>query len=279
MNKEDCIFLKINLLDQFIDVNTLQNVLNDLYKNIVFSTFPYLKYNLYNSKKCIQKYNSGNCISFCYYIQMHLEEKYNIKSFVIPSSVPSIYKVMGTPNICHCALMIPLNTNEFYIIDSGLYYVEPIFCSFSNNISRNTKINLIAQHEQIDITYQIEKCNYFTIDLKYNQTIPNETSIVKTKIMNDECDYWEYYLCEIKNPDLNIGHSYLKFKNEPFLLYTNLDKNVVKLLYKLYILKNVLFIKKYPENIIIYKGNTCDNNENYIRVIKILKPYLTEYIL
>ena len=148
----------------------------------------------------------------------------------------------------------------------------------SNNISRNTKINLIALIT-INITYQIEKCNYFTIDLKYNQTIPNETSIVKTKIINDECDYWEYYLCEIKNPDLNIGHSYLKFKNEPFLLYTNLDKNVVKLLYKLYILKNVLFIKKYPENIIIYKGNTCDNNENYIRVIKILKPYLTEYIL
>ena len=47
---------------------------------------------------------------------------------MIPSSVPSIYKVIGTPNICHCALMIPLNTNV-YIIDSGLYYVSD-FCSF-----------------------------------------------------------------------------------------------------------------------------------------------------
>ena len=71
MNKEDY-FLKINLLDQLLMLS-LQNVLNDLYKNIVFSTFPYLKYNLYNSKKCIQKYNM-KLYFVCYYIQMHLEK-------------------------------------------------------------------------------------------------------------------------------------------------------------------------------------------------------------
>lgn len=274
MKKEDCIFNKIKLFHQNIDKKEIKNLMNNVYRNIMFSTFPYLKYKKTDSKYCVQHYRSGNCIAFCYFIKIYLKKHYNLISYIVGASVPSLFKVNGTPNICHCAVLLPINTYEFYIIDCALYFCDPIFCSISDNKKRNVYFNLITDNLKIKTDYKIEKSKYLMIDQKYNQILPDETLNVKINITKKQYDFWEYYLCEINNPDNNIGHSYLKYKKKPFLLYTEIVDDSIKLKYKINYENNNFIIKKYPENIIIYDGN--NNYKVYIDIIEKLYHYLPD---
>ena len=73
---------------QNVSKNIIVKEIMECYKNIAFSTFPYIK-NLYSSKECIKYTNSGNCIGLSMYIKQNLKKKYNITSYLIPATVPS----------------------------------------------------------------------------------------------------------------------------------------------------------------------------------------------
>ena len=47
----------------------IKEVLHILYKNIRFSTFPYLTYKISSSLQCLKQYNSGNCIAMADFIK------------------------------------------------------------------------------------------------------------------------------------------------------------------------------------------------------------------
>ena len=279
MKKEDCIFNKVYLFNQNIKKEQINDLLETMYNNICFSTFPYLLYKHEHSKKCVQKFNSGTCISFCYFIQMYLEKNFNIKSYIIGASVPNIFKVEGTPHICHCAVLIPIHFHEFYILDGALYFLEPMFCSLQDNRKRTILNSNVHNHEKTKIHYEIHKCDNYVLDHDYNQTIPEKSLSVCATFVSHPYDEWYYYLNEIANPDNNIGHAFLLFKSSPFLMFTRFEDNMVKMKYKVDIENDEMVIRKYPERDIIYQGLTLDNDPLYMDIIKELHPYFLDYVI
>lgn len=279
MKKEDCIFKKIYLFKQPITKSQIQHLIESLYNTICFSTFPYLLYKHTSSKKCVQKFNSGTCIGFCYFIQMYLHTNFGIKSYIIGASVPEIFKVEGTPHICHCAVLIPINENEFYILDGALYFLEPMFCSLKDNPVRVIYNANVHRHEKTKISYHIIKCPTYRLDHDYNQILPKKSLAVCATFEDNPYDSWCYYLNEITNPDNNIGHSFLIHKSIPFLMYTKFEDNMVKMKYKVDIENNEVVIRKYPEKEIVYQGSTLDNVPHYMDIIKDLHPYFLDYIM
>ena len=99
-------------------IKSLQNSFNN-----AFSTFPYIFHNL-NSKQAIEKYNSGNCIPLSIFIKTYLENNFNIKSFLIPATIPNKYKYSGYLEISHVAIAIPISSTKFYIADSAFYFLS-----------------------------------------------------------------------------------------------------------------------------------------------------------
>ena len=61
-----------------------------------------------------------------------IKNNYGIVSYIVPASVPKIYQIENSPEICHVALLIPISTNSFYIIDPAFYFMEPILCDLNN---------------------------------------------------------------------------------------------------------------------------------------------------
>lgn len=279
MNKEDCKFEKIPLTVQKINEKELMHMLEIIYNTICFSTFPYLVYKAETSVQSLQQYNSGNCIVFAEFIKLYLDKNFNMKSFIIGASVPSIFKVPGTPHICHCAVVIPISLHEFYILDCALYFLKPMYCSLKDNRMREIYNSNCHNHENTKIQYQISTCRTCNLDTNYHQVVPNKTICVNATFVDTPGETWNYYLTELKNPDATIGHSFLTHKNDPFLMFTKLEDNIVKMKYKIVYENDVLTIKKYPERKIIYEGNTLDNNETLKKVFKELHPYFADYII
>ena len=89
IEKDKIVYLikSIYLIKKLI-IKYIKTMLYNVYNNICFSTFPYLLYKESHSKSCIEKFNSGNCIAFCYFIKIYLLNNYNIKSYIIGASVP-----------------------------------------------------------------------------------------------------------------------------------------------------------------------------------------------
>ena len=147
MHHESLKLKNIYLKKQNINNNIIKELLHNLYKNIRFSTFPYLTYKLKNSHESLNRFNSGNCIALAYFIKKYLKQNYNIDSYLIGASVPDIFKVENTPEICHCAVCIPINSNEFYILDCAFYFIEPIYCNILENIERKIQYSDAYNHE------------------------------------------------------------------------------------------------------------------------------------
>ena len=282
ISKENCIFNNIILKKQNISKEIINNLMVTLYNNISFSTFPYLIYKEYSSKNCINKYNSGNCIAISYFIKQYLKTNYNIDSYVIGASVPNVFKVDGTPHICHCALCIPISLHEFYIIDGALYFLEPMYCNLKDNKIRQIENSDIYTYQKMKINYNIELCNDCILDIDYEQILKEDSICVRCNFDYDIYETWNYYLNEIINPDNNIGHAFLTLKPQPFILHTYYDnkEDIVKLLYKIKLNEDgELNISKYPKNEIIYKGLNYKQDKIATDIIeKKLYKFFSNYI-
>ena len=271
---EDCIFNNIQMMKQNISKKQFSELLHNVYNNMIFSTFPYILYKERNSDSCVYKYNSGNCIAFSHFIKHYLKVNYNINSNIIAASVPNSCKVIGTPHLSHCAVLIPLSNNEFYIIDSSLYFLEPMYCNLKENIQRTIKKSDVYQHVTQNVIYKILRCNNYSLDVNYNQTLKEKSLCVSCYIENNENEHWNYYLNEIVNPDNNIGHSFLTHKKNPFMMYTKVINNIPALKYKLDVQDNgTIVIKQYPENKVIFNGNSKQFDETEIKTE--LQKYLS----
>tara|TARA_Y100000389_G_scaffold203265_1_gene251160 strand:- start:38269 stop:39108 length:840 start_codon:yes stop_codon:yes gene_type:complete len=263
--EEDCMFKEINLKKQKINLSNIQELLYNTYNNIIFSTLPYILYKENISKRCINYYNSGNCIGICEFIKLYLKQNFNVNSVIIPASVPQQFKTKGTPHLTHCAILIPISYHEFYIIDCALYFLKPMYCDLNNNIYRRIELSNIYSYEIESIDYIVENCTNLLLDNKYNQKIIDKTICVKCNFTDDPLDHWKYYLNEIINPDYNIGYSYILNKPKPFLLYTKIIDNKPVLIYKLVIdTDGTIIVKQYPENKIILKGDSILFNDSKI---------------
>lgn len=212
-------------------------------------------------------------------MKMYLLKNHHVKSYIIGASVPEIFKQEGTPHMCHCAILIPISTSEFYIVDGALYFVMPMYCSLKDQKERHIYNCNAHRHEKTRINYTLEVCSNLKLDTDYEQTIPSNSLCVKAwfaDLLNQE---WNYYLTEIKNPDNNIGHAFLKHKPEPFIMYTVYENGIVKMKYKVEIKDDELYIKEYPSGELIYRGNTYDNNKNYLKVRRMLNRFVSDYMI
>lgn len=279
MKSENCVFQKLYLFHQKINQTQIRSLLENIYNMFCFSTFPYLVYNEESSKRCVEKYNSGNCIAFCYFIKTYLQTNYNIKSFIIGASVPSIFKVHGTPHMCHCAIIIPIGLHEFYLMDCALYFLEPLYCSLKENNEKSISACDVYSHQTTEVYYQLSKCSDTYLDIDYNQQLPDKTLCISCYFDTNQHDIWNYYLIEILNPDDNIGYSFLQYKPNPFMLYTIFEDDIVKLKYKIQFENGKMVITKYPEKDIIYDGTTLENNKQYMSIIEELHPYFLDYMI
>lgn len=263
---EDCIFNNIEMMKQNISHKQFSEMFHNVYNNFIFSTFPYILYKEQKSESCVYKYNSGNCIAFSYFIKHYLQVNYNITSYIIGASVPNRCKVIGTPHLSHCAVLVPLSNHEFCVIDAALYFLEPMYCNLHENIERTIKESNVYTHTIENVNYMISRCNDCRLDVNYNQILKDKSLCVSCHMEHDKNEHWNYYLNEIMNPDNNIGHSFLTHKKNPFLMYTKLENHVPVLKYKVNVQdEGTIKIIQYPENKLVFNGNSSQFDETKIK--------------
>ena len=238
--------IKIFLLNQPVTKRKIQDSLHMCYDNIAFSTFPYIMYKIKSSLTSLDRYNSGNCIALSCFLQKYLKNNYGLVSYIIPASVPRIYQIENSPEICHVALLIPISTHSFYIIDPAFYFMEPILCDLNDSDTRGINAMDIHSKEVAVIKSQL-----------VNATAPGlipYTLGCKCWYEKTPDDPWFYYTNEVMDPDESIGGHFIRNKPQPFLCKTRVLPNGE--IYKDYHLKidedqNLTIIKNYVE---IYKG-------------------------
>lgn len=263
----------IQLTNQNIKEWQIEEAMHLCYNNISFSTYPYLLYKLTSSEDTLQTYNSGNCIALSLFIQKYLKNNYGMKSYIIPASVPSIFRVEGTNNICHVSLCIPANSSKFYIIDPAFYLLKPMECSIRKNKPKMTESCNIH-------TNKAEKITYVLHNSSYDQVLKN-TIECKCFFNHSPNDPWCYYLNEVLNPDEAIGSFYIKAKPLPFLCNTEYDP-ITNMVIKRYHLKmeengKLIVIKDREE---IFNGDPAKLPKNIEHIIqKKLYKYFSNYIV
>jgi hypothetical protein len=263
---QNCIIDNIEMTEQKISDKHLSELLYNVYNHVIFSTFPYTLYKESNSDRCIHKYNSGCCVALSQFVKDYLQANHNIKSYMIPASVPNSCKTAGTPHLTHCAILIPLSHHKFCIIDTALYFLEPMYCDLKENIQRTIKMSDVYQHDVRNVNYITSRCNECHLDTNYNQVLKKNSLCVSCYFENDESEQWKYYLNEIVNPDNNIVHAYLKYKKEPFLMYTEMVNNIPALKYKLKVQSDgTIVVKKYPEDEIVFNGHSGQFDQTKIK--------------
>jgi hypothetical protein len=241
----------IKLSKQVVPDYMIKDALSTCYENISFSTFPYIKYKVKSSTKTLEKYNSGNCIALCTFLKRYLKANYHIRSHIIPASVPSIFRVEGTPDLCHVALLVPLTTSTYYVLDPAFYFIDPIHATNFEQHSIDSMNIHTKQHERI----------YYK----------RENDSVKCYFKPD--DPWFYYNYEVLDPDESIGCHFIRQKPEPFLCKTHVLPNGD--IYKKYHLKEsnqILTVIK--DHIEVYQGPNTELPESLRRELQI---YLYKY--
>jgi len=212
----------------------MNEALHACYENIAFSTFPYLSYHLSQSSHTLDKYHSGNCIALTTFLKRYLQSNHKIKSFIVPSTVPNIFRVSGTPDLCHVSLLIPKTETSFFIIDPAFFFLEPLYIDVTHPEPYLVDtMNIHKQrHEFIVGQYDGNRCVCF-----FEET-PSDT--------------WFYETYEVLDPDESIGIHFLTHKPEPFLCKTIMVDGEP---YKEYHLKmeegHLVFIQDHTE---VYRG-------------------------
>lgn len=214
-----------NMKTQFVTIHILQSSSKICYENCAFSTFPYFTNN-FNSYTSLMKYNSGNCISMSIFLKLILKKYHNLNSYLIPASIPTIYRKPGMLHITHVALAIPGNKNEIYILDPAFYFITPIKVRLGDFVNNHNQCTNIYSNIIIDIKYNLCK---LTENIEYNefQKIPINTYIVDCEGNNSPFDKWSYYLLEIINPDKSIGTQYINISKSPFISTVIVDNNLI----------------------------------------------------
>ena len=215
------ILREIPLFDQNISEKDIKNVLRLCYDNISFSTFPYKVYKETSSKEALQKYNSGNCIALTIFCQEMLWKNHKVKSYIIPASVPEMYRLEGTKHLTHVSLCIPFCKTCFYVIDPAFHFMEPIVCDIRSKKEGAIMAYNIHDDMREDIVYSVGKCNNRRVD--YDQEIYPNSYCVRCVYSNLPDKEWYYYINEVVNPDEAIGKIYVSLKPEPFITISKFD--------------------------------------------------------
>ena len=254
MEFPDCQFSRVRLFKQNISRRDIIRCMVNTYKHTCFSTFPYLVYKEKSSLEAVQKYNSGNCIALSKYFMMLLKNNYNLESSLIVSSVPKLFRREGTKHICHCSVVVPINTMEFYLIDIGLEFLEPMLCSFKKNVLRSIECSDVDKNSKDNketIEYILKQADNKYLDK--GQILLNDTVVVSCYFSERPDDKWDYYLNCINNPDESIGQMYMYYKDKPFLTYFLYDPVKHNVFLKYVIKMNddgeTFIIKKFHEEI------------------------------
>ena len=165
-------------------------------------------------------------------------KKQNIKSYLVPATIPKKYQLPDYLEISHVALAIPINNNEIFLFDAAFYFLNPMHVNlnqskdivkyvFSKNIYQDETAIELPDYKSIDIVkYNLD---YLTDDLILNgyQTIPKNTFFINSRYKNDPSDTWKYFLIEVINPDRAITTFFINIKKNPFITTTTTDKNGV----------------------------------------------------
>ena len=244
----------------------IENIMSETSDECPFSTFPYV-FDL-NSHKSNKLHHSGNCVALSMYLKDKLKQ-HNIKSILIPASIPKIYSNPKYLKISHVALAILLNLDEAFICDPAFYFMQPMRVSSTSDdigeiLSKNIYSNLTETFVyNLEFQPNDDKLNPF-------QTIPGPSFHVKTHKKNEPSDTWNYYLMEILNPDNAISSFFMSAKQYPFITYTN--KKFELTLYIKFIDKDTISIK-YGDDL-LYLGNPSQIPQD---VKDFIKPYMHKH--
>lgn len=237
-------FTSKNINKKYIDENLIEELMLKNMQECPYNTFPYIFGN--NSKQSQKKYNSGNCVAMSINLQNMLK-KHNIKSYLIPATIPKMYNSSDLLYVSHVALIIFVNENKAYIVDPAFYFLQPMKIDVNNKNIDTIKWKNIYQGIEEDLKY---KLNYVDEKYTYNkyQYIPKDIYSVET--YENEYDKWFYFLIEVINPDKAISSFHLTSKKYPFL--AELDNNLNLKLYIKFTDKENIKIKYNNE--LIYTG-------------------------
>ena len=275
MKYNKCKFKKFKFFNQNINKENIIKILKSCYLNNSFSTFPYICDNC-DSENAITNHNSANCIGLSIYIKKMLKTKYNVESFLIPSTIPNKYKSPNYLDLAHVVVACPINKNECYIIDTAFYFLEPLLFNKKKNQNYDIETSNIYSNDNNNINI-IESINNKTINkevLNDYQIIPKNTYFVECNYIFDKKDTWNYYLIEILNPDCAISDFFIHIKNKPFITTTlfNTNNNLILELYIKFIDKNSVKISLFNNE--IFNGNPI--NLSFIEE-HILNPITYKY--
>jgi len=257
--------------NQKISVKTIIKLLQNNYKTNAFSTFSYYDYN--TSQECIENSNSSNCIGLSIYLKNLIQNKLNIKSFLIPAGIPKAYEKEGYLNISHVSLGIPIDENIYMILDPAFYFLEPIVVNSKNSINKS-----IYSANIFDDRIQVVESKNLNLNqeliLNQYQKIPKNTDICECNYVNDKTDKWNYYFIEILNPDESISGFFLNIRRKPWITITNVgDNGICRCLLNLrFINNNLIEIKKNGE--LYFYGDYDDlKDENINEIEKYVRKY------
>ena len=245
--------------DQPIDKEILIKLLQFNAVQCPFSIFGYIKGN--NSKQCLKKTQSGNCIALSLNLQ-NILASYGIKSVLIPASIPKMYQHPQYLFISHVALCIPYQTYA-YILDPAFYFKEPMLVHFNDT----TSVSLVNSHNIYEnknniVQYKLQP-NFQDLYLNEYQTVPKETYFIETNYLTEPNDKWYYFLVELVNPDTSISSTYISIKRYPFITTLNEDYSID--LYVKFLRKDYVVIKKNYQ--IIFEGHPKDVPLNILKLI------------
>ena len=253
-------FIDLDVFNQYISDDEVIDILQDFYNEYAFSTFPYNK--KLSSHETYKQYNSGNCIALSFALQNILKKK-NINSYLIPATIPNIYRHPKYLDISHVALAIPNkkhNRRCVTVVDTAFYFLNPIN-SYIDNFNSDEYNNIVFSKSIYEEEFANDLKNYKTInkiinytnkldeDKQFNkwQTILKDTYYTKCHYLHNILDTWSYYFTSIVNPDECISDFFLKIKNEPFICACKNDNNSI--------CKSYYYIKKQNDGYLYIKHN------------------------
>ena len=269
---------------QYITEQTIIDIVDKCFDECAFSIFPYIL-NKLNSSQSIDITKSGDCVSLSMYIQKKLK-KLNIKSYLVPATIPKKYQLPAYLEISHVALAIPINNNEIFLFDAAFYFLNPMHINlnqskdtvkyvFSKNIYKDEIAIELPDYKSIDIVeYNLD---YLTNDLILNeyQTIPKNTFFINSRYKNDPLDTWKYFLIEVINPDRAITTFFINIKKDPFITITANDKNGVCTLQGYLNIDNENIKVKLPQHNINFTKKISNLNREDINLIN---TFFSHYI-
>lgn len=254
--------IKKSNINESINKTLVDKLLYETITEFPFSTFPYIHGS--NSKGC-QKYKQGNCVALALNLKRKLN-KYNIKSILIPCSIPKKYQHKDYIHLSHCAVAIFDSLNNILICDPAFYFLESALLNI-NKMTSNTILSKNIYENKLDTNiFNLNIIKKLTNFNKY-QSIPANTYLVNMYFKHDPADTWNYYLIQILNPDEAISNFYINIKRLPFI--TILDNSLTLSFLLKYTDKYNFHIKYYGK--LIYKGIKANIPEN-------IKPIIKKYL-